>query len=294
MNFKAGIIGFGKLGSSIGEAINEIGSLIWVVDSNETAQIMAKENLPNVEILKSIYEISDIPDFIFLTVDDSVIEKTAIELSDYLKDKLKGCFVLHCSGSMSFNVLNSCKGHGARFGAIHPYQTFFYPSKDLLRGIAWTIRTEENPKELIKIVEMLGGTSEVIPDDEISISLYHSSAVVASNFLTTLLSVAGDIARLSGINPNDFIQPIVETTVQNSMRGFDENEFPLTGPFARGDIKTIESQLNALKAHPHLLKSYCYFGLATLEMARNKNLIDETLFQKIRSILEKHDKHPLI
>jgi predicted short-subunit dehydrogenase-like oxidoreductase (DUF2520 family) len=288
MNKRIGIIGYGKLGSTLAEYFNSKGNLLWIVENDKKARMIAKEKINSIPILNSILDITEIPDYIFITVYDNKIEDVAIQLAEYLKQKLEGVYVIHCSGALTTEILSSCKEYGAKTASLHPYQTFYYPSVDLLKGIGWSIQTDEYPDELISLIETLGGNANVIPNNDKITSLYHASAVIASNFLNTLISLSKETAALSGIDPDKFIEPIVRTTIENNLKKQHGDDFPLTGPFARGDIETINNHLNALKEHPHLLKSYCYFGLATIAKINKENLADKKIINNIEELLNKY------
>ncbi len=289
MNKTFGFIGFGKLGSTLCSALANENSILWITDSNTKVKNTAHDIFPDVSILSSINEIGYVPDYIFLTVEDSRIEETANALSGHFKEKLKDCIVLHCSGALPLNILKTCKEYGANTGVIHPYQTFYYPQKNLLKGIGWSIRSENKSDELSGLVLELAGIPHILADDDNITSLYHCSAVVASNFLNTLLSTSEEIAELAGIPAEKFIPQIVKTTIENNFSQVNNNkDFPLTGPYARADIKTIENHIEALKPHPHLLKAYCYLGLATIEKLRHDKLADEKVLDKMERLIKEN------
>ncbi|MFH1051265.1 MAG: DUF2520 domain-containing protein [bacterium] len=287
MNKTFGFIGFGKLGSTLCSALAENNSIKWIVESNLKVNNTAQNIFPEVSIFSSIIEIDTVPNYIFLTVEDSRIEETVNALSEHLKEKLEGCLVLHCSGALPTNILNTCKDYGAYTGVIHPYQTFYYPSVNLLKGIGWSIRSENRIEELKVLIESMGGIPYVLRESENITSLYHSSAVVASNFLNTLLSTAEEIANYAGIPSEKFIPQIVKTTIDNNFSQVQsKKDFPLTGPFARVDINIIENHIEALKPYSHLLKSYCYFALATIEKLKYDKLADEKVLDEMERLIK--------
>jgi len=287
MNKTFGFIGFGKLGSTLCVALDSNNSIEWIVDSNENSRKKAKGNFKNDKIISSVQDINIIPQYIFITVEDAAIEKTADELAMILKDKLKGVVVLHCSGALPLKILGACEQLGAFTGVIHPYQTFYYPGNNLLQGIGWSVRSQKKGDELVELVKELGGYPFVISDETNITSLYHCSAVVASNFLNTLLSTSEEILQLSGIPSEKFIPQIVKTTIENNFNQNTENkEFTLTGPFVRTDLKTIDNHIKALKSDRHLLKIYCYFALATIEKLRYEKLTDEQILDEMEKMIE--------
>lgn len=288
MNFSTAIIGAGKLGSALALAFHKQNVLKYIVDNSEIARGKAKSLIDDFSaILSSIEHINVLPQLIFLTVSDDLIEQTAQNLADTFGNQLKGKFIIHCSGSLSLKVLSSCKQYGAFTVAVHPYQTFFKLSDNLLSGIAWSIRSESNTDIIESLIKKTGGKPYVIKDDESLLSFYHSSAVVSSNFMTSLISLAREIANFSEIDGNKFMPPIISTTIENN---FNADEFPLTGPYARGDIETIERHLKALSKQPQLKRAYVYMALATLEQIQFHKSADDNIVNEMREILNKNLK----
>ncbi|MBA7540575.1 hypothetical protein ES705_32874 [subsurface metagenome] len=85
--------------------------------------------------------------------------------------------------------------------------------------------------------------------------VYHASAVIACNYLVTLVKLATDLWQTFAIPPHQATQallPLLRGTINN----IDTVGIPqcLTGPIARGDTGTIKKHLNALqKVAPALL-----------------------------------------
>ncbi|ROL61995.1 DUF2520 domain-containing protein [Bacteroidetes/Chlorobi group bacterium ChocPot_Mid] len=289
MKKSLGVIGYGKLGSNLSNLFAKEFSVAWIIDSNQKTRKIASKKLPNVKILSSFKKVPDLPDYIFLTVEDSSIGNLAIEISEYFKEKLKKKLVLHCSGALSLGILNPLKKYGADIAVIHPYQTFYYPSENLLSGIGWSIRSENRSEELKKLITKLGGIPFVMNDDDKQTALYHCSAVVASNFLNTLLSTAKEIAKLAGIPAEMFIPQIINTTIENNFSQIkNKKDFPLTGPYSRADLKTIKKHIKALQKHPFLLKSYCYMALSTIEKIKSEKMSDQNKITEIESLIKNY------
>jgi len=116
--------------------------------------------------------------------------------------------------------------------------------------------------------------------------LHHLSAVFASNFLSTVLAGAGSLEELSGMNWEDFLPLIIETTRNNNFKSLSKSEkIPLTGPIARADVDTIKLHLKSLRNHTNLLNIYIYLSLATLETAKQYEIINKQKFAEIKEIL---------
>lgn len=79
--------------------------------------------------------------------------------------------------------------------------------------------------------------------DEVDRAAYHAAASIASNFVTTILGFAEEVAATTGIS-REALLPLVTATVRNwAQVGAAE---ALTGPIARGDTETVERQRAAI------------------------------------------------
>ena len=121
--YTVGIIGYGKLGSVVAHYFSSVSELAWIIIKNN-----ATKNTSNLSatILDSIQQIEDIPHIIILAVPDDEIEICSLQLSKQLKQNSE-TLIIHCSGALGKDVLQSCKDKGARIAAIHPFQTFLGP-----------------------------------------------------------------------------------------------------------------------------------------------------------------------
>ncbi len=230
-----------------------------------------------------------LPDFIIISVPDKNISSVSLELSENYNKLLKSVPIIHTSGIYPSDLLNECKNCGAITASVHPYQTFYSPSLDLLSGIGWGIESEFDKNIFIEFVKMLGGNYHILKSKEEKIK-YHLSAVMSSNFLNSLLSSVISSLKNIGLSFDDFALPIIEQTLRNSINSYhlNSNRMPLTGPIARGDIESIKLHLSAITDSPEILIQYVYHCLATLEIAKNQNIIDENVYLEIKKVLHNY------
>jgi predicted short-subunit dehydrogenase-like oxidoreductase (DUF2520 family) len=269
-----GIIGMGKLGSALAKALQSHYQIEFLVDQHQRYH----------DSIKSIEDIKKSPDICFLTVQDAKIEETAKLFSEKRDLDLSKTLFIHCSGLLDKNELISLLDKGAKIAAAHPYQTFYYEGKDPFNGIAWGIDADEEIAEINEIITFLQGNYFYFDQEKKKKDLYHMSAVVASNFMTPIISLSKIIADAAGIPVKEFLAPIIKTTIENNLDS-EVGEFPLTGPIARGDIATLKIHLKALDFDPHFKKAYCYFALATLEISHKQGILDNKILCELREIL---------
>ncbi len=279
-----GIIGAGKVGSTLANEFEKINSLAWVVARNTE---FLNDSIESQYIIKSIQEITTIPDFIFITVQDNKILDVIEELID-LGIYLNGSIVIHCSGFLRKGILTPIEKLGCRIAACHPYQTFYYPEMTKLKGIGFAIECDSELQiEMQKLVESIGGVPYFFNESNIqNKEFYHLSAVAISNFLTPLLQLGKRFADIAGIDANVFFKPILEQTIQNNLFSYKNSDYPLTGTIARKDENGLKIHLETLKNHPELLEIFKSLTLATLKTSLQKNAIDEITHAKFINILE--------
>ena len=283
-----GIIGAGKLGTVLARFFGKRGQLLWIADISNDARNSIKSYISDdVNIFSSVIETDPLPDIIFLTVNDSQIENAAKAITKAKGKELESKVVIFCSGMLTLSVLNACKEAGAKTFGAHPYQTFYHSDPELLHGISWGVEAV-GEKDIIKnIIEYMGGSPYFLGKETIEKkAAYHCSAVIASNFLTTALAFASEIAKEAKIPAVSFFPPIVETTINNCINSIKHGEeIPLTGPLARNDIQTIKKHFEALKDYPDLQKNYAYLTMASAETSYRHNLLKENELHTISKIL---------
>ena len=99
---------------------------------------------------------------------------------------------------------------------------------------------------------------------------YHAGAVIASNYVVVLASLAEGLARRAGVPPAEaraLYLPLMQGTVANLALG---PASALTGPVRRGDAATVRRHLAALAPEDRAL--YRALGLVALGLARDAGL----------------------
>ncbi len=282
-----GIIGTGKLGAALAKALNRTGELKWVVARSDESKARV-DFLTEESIYETIAEVPELSDFIFITVNDPYISDVADYLCEIFRDGLKDRIVVHCSGTLGANELTECTKYGALIAAAHPFQTFYYANDDVFGDVPWGIEAGDNIKGIVEeSIVGLGGKPIHLSDKSIANKeLYHATAVIASNFLTSVIKLSANVAKKANIKPEEFLANIINTTVKNNLHDLHaDSGLPLTGPFARGDIATIAKHVNALKGDHNLLAAYRNAGLLTLEMSYRAGYINEKMYEDIIKIM---------
>jgi predicted short-subunit dehydrogenase-like oxidoreductase (DUF2520 family) len=282
------IIGAGRLGTSLGNALKKTGyqikalSCLSLSSARESSRLIG-EGQPCTDNLKA----AGTSRIIIITVPDDKIKKSAEELASGIPD-WEEKLVWHCSGLLPSRILDPLKAKGALTASVHPVQSFAKKNADpdVFKGVYFSMEGNPEAQQASKtIIKKLGGHSFVIKAEDKP--LYHAACSIASNFLLVLLESASSLLQKSGNTPEKSLKilfPLVQGTLQN-VKNFNTRS-ALTGPIARGDIKTISSQLEALRKHPPHYEMFLKLASQALEMAIRKNKISSQNAKIFKALLE--------
>lgn len=283
---KSGFIGAGTVGSNLALWLTAKGYPVVAVSSR--SHIPAKklaEAIPGCRAVNN-QTVAEKADLVFITTPDDIIGHIAAEVKWH-----PGQGVVHCSGADSTAVLEPARKSGARVGAFHPLQTFT-SGKTTVEGMAGTTFAIEAEEPLLTILKdmatALGGRWIVLKaGDKV---VYHAAAVMACNYVVTLVKLATDLWATIGISPQEArhaLLPLLQGTIHNIET---TSTLPgcLTGPIARGDTGTIKKHLDTLEeTAPELLSVYKELGRQTIPLALDKGTITQRQAEEILNVLDK-------
>jgi len=209
---------------------------------------------------------------ILIAVSDVAIADVARMLAG---PAMRGGVALHTSGTGGLETLQALAAAGAHCGSLHPLQTI----SDLERGVlglcgaAFAVDGDETAlawaHELVRAAE--GRPLRIAESDR---AAYHAAAVLAGNYLITLLDTAAAVFESIGIPRGQALlalAPLARASLENAV--VDGPEGALTGPISRGDVETVQAHLAILP--PDVRELYRTCGLSTIEVARRQGLPGE-------------------
>lgn len=268
------VVGTGAVGSAITRALLAIGCRLDYVVSRrlESAEKFCAEVAGTGRVLSLTDPALAKSELLLLTVPDDALHGVARDLAASGVD-WSGTVVLHMSGALDSRLLAPVAELGAATGSFHPIQTFGpasgpAPGHSVFEGI--TVGIEGTPRALGAAHALADGllcqAVELDPDHK---ALYHAAAVVAGNYITTLLGVAEEIwdsAVDSEIPFTEALAPLARKSLENALELGPGDA--LTGPVVRGDVGTIERQMEALgRVTEHLLPLYGVLAVESVHMA---------------------------
>lgn len=281
-----GFIGAGKVGTSFGAYIKNIGFRVTGYYDIDKMKAEEASSFVGVHQFNSLDELMKESQVVFITTGDSYIKDLAKQLWE--KGLVKDEHILvNMSGALSSQILKDDNKGNAY--SLHPLQSFADIEKSVkdLKDTYFSLEGEvKNEDPMIEMLKRMGNPYFILEENQKS--RYHMSACVFSNYLTTLMDFGTKILLDIGIDSKVgfmAMKPLIEGTLKNI-----ENlgtEKALTGPISRGDSNTIKDHLKNF--HGNLKdyeEMYKLLGIKTLELAEKEKLKDEQKIQKLNDILK--------
>jgi predicted short-subunit dehydrogenase-like oxidoreductase (DUF2520 family) len=181
-------------------------------------------------------------DLLFLAVPDSVVADALRAAEPWVR---RGQVVAHGAGALGLEVLEAARARGAHPGSLHPVQAL--AGGPFLPDVAAAVDGDA------KALRLLSRAARDLRLRPIRVpaggrTLYHASAVIASNLVHGLVDLAAETWIRSGAPREaafDALVPLLRGAVENlALRGLPG---ALTGPASRGDAEVVARQARALE-----------------------------------------------
>lgn len=288
MSTVVNIVGAGRLGQTIGRLINlyKAGAVQAVCNSSMES---SKSAITFIGSGYACEHIRDLPsaDVTFITTPDDCIGSMAEDIVVHTNNKVGSTFI-HCSGSLTSDILSPLFEEGYNVASCHPMRSFANPELSIaeFKGTYCAIEGSSQGKEIAEsIFSAIGGITYNIKSD--GKSLYHAAGVISSNYLVTLAHTASKCLTEAGVEHDTglrIITSLMEGTISNLKKSLSPSA-SLTGPIARGDVDTISKHVHSLPEQTKGL--YKCLGLSTLELTSHDS---ETISDLTRVLDENQPK----
>jgi len=282
---KLGFVGAGPVGTAFAVNLSQRGyPVIGVFDVVKEAAQRFADDVSGCRVYEKAQELADSADMVFVTTPDDIIPRATAGIT-----WRAGQSAVHCSGASTVHSLEHAAEQGAMVGSIHPCQTFAGREQAIanLPGSTFAIEAEGPIKQtLTEIAGALDGDWVYLTSEDKA--LYHAAACIACNYFYTLVSTAADLWQNFGKTSEEATKAYIPL-LQGSVNNIAKMGFPdcLTGPIARGDVKTIQRHLAALeKSAPDILPLYRELGLKTIPIGIAKGTLSESNAEELRALLE--------
>jgi predicted short-subunit dehydrogenase-like oxidoreductase (DUF2520 family) len=256
------IVGTGRIARALGELLSQAGARIAAVAGRHTPV--------------SVSQLPQSANHILIAVNDDSLPEVGAELA---AAGLRDSTIVHTSAAAGPEALGILRTSGNSVGVLHPLQTVPSAERGIetLSGATYAVAGDDRATAWAReLVRLLGGN--LLAVDPQRWGLYHAAAVMACNYQVTLVDAALELMEVAGINrveAQGALAPILRTTMENILS--QGPEAALTGPIRRGDIGTITTHIEALKAaSPESRRLYVAAGLRTVPIARRAGLPSST------------------
>jgi predicted short-subunit dehydrogenase-like oxidoreductase (DUF2520 family) len=234
---------------------------------------------------------------VFLTVPDNAVSRVAARLATLGAAPSEMVSFVHTSGALELGALAPLRGRHA-VGSFHPLRSFPKPGPpEAFRGIV--IAVDASRASLQRVLAQLARDLGAKPRrvDDAQRALYHTAAVLASNYVVALLAEAVGLLERSGWSEKEATQGLM-TLAEGAVANVRKSGpvAALTGPIRRGDAETVTRHLVALadldvqsgpQSGPRLGDLYRMLGQAALEIAQEAGLEPEAAEQTRRALTQK-------
>ena len=266
------IIGPGRAGSALGRALHAAGYPIAAIGGRNPDNVRNLADELGAKACQSPATTIDLADLTVLAVPDDVILPLATDMVDSLCSAA-GKAAVHLSGAQDRSALRPLAQQASlRTGVFHPLQTF-RRGPEAVQNVAGTYFGIDADGPLRDQLEQLARDLHGHPFDLTGVdrAVYHAAAVFAANYPITLLAEAIALAAQAGLadeTARHGMTALLAGAV-NNLQNLAPAE-AITGPAARGDERTIERHLEALKNDPERQRLYQLLADRTKELNPNK------------------------
>ncbi len=263
---KFGIIGTGVVGTALAVRLEQVGyECVGVHTRSEESYQRFCQYLNKDQF--SLESLAPKVDMLFITTQDGMIRQVAEELTSRGL-VIPGQLWIHCSGSLSSQVLRVGEDASVQCLSIHPLQSFANVSEALYLLLGTHFGVEGEAEEIgEQLVRDLGGIPHCLTAT--NKTLYHAGAVVASNYLVVLAALAVQLFTQAGIRSEEALESLIPL-MKGTLHNLEEVGIPqaLTGPIARGDSEVVRGHLKQLSTKQAAI--YRVLGTGALELGQAK------------------------
>lgn len=269
------ILGSGRVGTAFGYLLKERGyRILGVYNRHRETGLQALERIGE----GTVYDRESLPaavfvaDLIIITTPDRAIKETAA-LAGSCSPR-NDAYLMHMSGLLDSEILKIPGWEGGVF-SFHPLQAIagFTEGVRLLPEALFTVEGDEKGEKFAGELARSLGLKYLVIKKEYK-PLYHAAAVVASNYLVTLVDSSFRLLKKAGMDREEVKKGLLQL-VKGTLQNLDQMTpaGALTGPIARGDLETIDRHRQALADYaPEIGELYRLLGWYTAEMIGNEEI----------------------
>jgi predicted short-subunit dehydrogenase-like oxidoreductase (DUF2520 family) len=282
-----GVVSAGRVGAVLGAALAAAGHQVIATSGLSRDSLRrAAALLPGTPLLPPD-EVAQRADLVLLAVPDDVLPGLVLGLT--AADAFRsGQIVVHTCGAEGVAVLRPAAERGVLPLALHPVMTFTGRPEDVQRLAACPVgvTASEGDDAAWSVGEalVLEMGAEPVPVPEAVRPLYHAALAHGANHLITLVRDCVDLLERAGVRPaGRLVAPLLSAALDNALRHGDR---ALTGPVARGDVRTLRGHLRELAAAaPEIGPVYRALAERTATRANAAGLLGRAATDEVLGVL---------
>ncbi len=277
---RIGLIGAGKVGTTLGKYLSEHGVSINGYYSRTVESAAKAAEFTGTKVFDKLDDLVEASDTLFITTPDGEIRKVWDCIAG---KKLSGKLVYHFSGSLSSHVFSGIENTGAAGASVHPMYAFSDKFTSYKKFHTAFLVAEGNETALEAFSGLFGERLghrilRLRAEDKMK---YHAAAALASNGMLALFYESQLLLAECGFTEKEsreLFAPLVENNVTALLeRGAVS---AMTGPVERNDVNTVQEHLLALPSGSEIYKSYCALCSTLVQMAEKKHPERDYFFMK--------------
>lgn len=284
------VIGCGRAAGSLVRlwleaGVAQIGALLN--RSQPSTQLAAQRTGAGADAQSQSIEHMPAGDYWVIGTGDDQIATVAEGLAA-VRDDLDGALVFHLAGRFGLDVLTPLQERGAYLAAMHPVRSLTHNHLTLadFRGTACVAEGSSAALDRLQpLVEAIGGSW--LPVRDIDRGLYHAAVSILSNVTKGVAWKAQNWmigAGLPAATAATVAHQLLASTMEDLFRSGAKQS--ITGPVVRGDTRTIEAHLDALRAfYSADIDVYRVLARTVLELAEERGDLDAATLARFDTLL---------
>lgn len=267
---KIGIVGAGKVGTTLGKYLTEAGVTVTGFYSRTRESAANAAAFSKIRIFETMEALALASDTLFLTTPDGVLEAVWDYIAAYdLRDKV----VCHFSGSLSSEIFHGIEETGAFGCSIHPMYAFSdkFTSYKQFHTARLTMEGDAKALDAMRTLfgEKLGHQVFFVkPESKIK---YHLAAALASNYVAGLMQMSVRLLKECGFTGEEAVNlltPLAEANLKSVLTKGPVQA--LTGPVERNDVQTVQKHISCVQGQD-VEAVYKDLGKQLVQMAMVRN-----------------------
>ncbi len=201
---------------------------------------------------------------------------------------LDDSLVFHLAGRFGLDVLAPLAERGAEVAAMHPVRSLTHAHLSIadFRGTACV--AEGSPAALDRLQPLIAAIGGLwLPVSDIDRGLYHAAVSIVSNVTKGVAWKAQNWLTRAGLpdaTATAVTHQLLATTLEDLFRSGARQS--ITGPVVRGDTRTVEAHLAALRrSYPDDIDVYRVLARTVLELARERGDLDAATLARFDALL---------